>query len=113
MKIELERKVNGARRIRDLNDRLRIHHIGGRIMLTCGVKALEPETVRKIVCALAHFNECNDPYDEHDCAILEVDNISILWKIDYYDEMLTQRSADPADHNITVRTLTVMLVEEY
>ena len=110
-----EQNRNNMQSIRVLNDRLRTRHVGGRIMLTSGVNALDPNTVRAIIRAIAQFtdfNERNDPYDEHDCAILQVDTLNILWKIDYYDETLTHHSPDPADHNVTVRILTIMLVDE-
>lgn len=111
-----EQTANKSACIRVLNDRLRTYHIGGRIMLTSGVNTLEPNTVRKIIRAITQFtdfNERNDPHSEHDCAIMEVNNLSIMWKIDYYDETLTQHSPDPSDPNVTVRILTVMLADEY
>lgn len=116
MQSRKEQNMNNSTYIRVLNDRLRMRHIGGRIMFTSGVKALDPNTVRAIIRAIAQFadfNERNDPYGEHDCAILQVDTLNILWKIDYYDETLTHHSPDPADHNVTVRILTIMLVDEY
>lgn len=102
--------------IRQLNDRLRMKHVGGRIMLTSGIQTLDRAHITNIMNSIAQFsdfNDRNDPYGEHDCATMEVDSASILWKIDYYDETLTQHSPDASDENITVRILTVMLVDEY
>lgn len=116
MQSQKEQNMNNSTYIRVLNDRLRMHHIGGRIMLTSGVNALDPNTVRAIIRAIAQFtdfNERNDPYGEHDCAIVQVYTLNILWKIDYYDETLTRHSPDPADNNVTVRILTIMLADEY
>lgn len=99
-----------------LNDRLRILHLGGRIMTTSGISALGAEAVGNILIAIAGFDAftpANDPYDEHDCAVMEIQGHHVLWKIDYYDETLSQHSPDPADSNITVRVMTVMLAEEY
>ena len=102
--------------IRQLNDRLRMKHVGGRIMLTSGIQTLDRAHITNIMNSIAQFsdfNDRNDPYGEHDCATMEVDSVSILWKIDYYDETLTQHSPDASDENVTVRILTVMLVDEY
>lgn len=102
--------------IQQLNDRLRMKHAGGRIMLTRGIQTLDRAHITNIMNSIAQFsdfNDRNDPYGEHDCATMEVDSVSILWKIDYYDETLTQHSSDASDENITVRILTVMLVDEY
>lgn len=102
--------------IRRLNDLLRCHLIGGRLMITRGIQALDTLSVVKILMAVAAFdafNRNNDPHGEHDRATLEVDGIPVLWKIDYYDETLSFGSENPADPSITTRVLTIMLPEEY
>lgn len=61
-----------------LNDQLRKNHIGGRIMMTQGVSAMGPEAARDILAAIAGFDvftPANDPYGEHDCAVMEIDGI--------------------------------------
>lgn len=98
-----------------LNDQLRVQHVGGRIMITSGISALGQEVAGNILIAIARFDAftpANDPYGEHDCAIMEINGHHVLWKIDYYDETLSH-SPDPADLNVTVRVMTVMLAEEY
>lgn len=65
-----------AAEVRRLNDRLRMTGEGGRIFITRGIQALDPQTVVNILAAVASFdafNRDNDPYGEHDCATLEVE----------------------------------------
>jgi Protein of unknown function (DUF3768) len=102
--------------IRELNDRLRTTGRGGMAVLTDGVAARRPETVATIFAAVrsfADFNPDNDAWGEHDCASLTVDEIRLIWKIDYYDRTLAALSLDPADPKVSVRVLTVMLADEY
>jgi len=113
MTSELEQKTA---RIRALNDALRRDGRGGRIMITAGLEALGSEKlahVLAVVAAFSKFSEDNDPYGEHDCAILAVDDIQVLFKIDYYDRSLTAHSSDPSDPSITERVMTVMVAEKY
>lgn len=84
--------------------------------MTDGVAALDDDIQAKVVEAIRGFDAFtpdNDPYGEHDCAVLEVDDLSIMFKIDYYDLRLSGHSDDPADPPRTKRVLTVMLAEEY
>jgi len=103
-------------RIRELNDRLRTTGRGGMVVMTNGVGALGLETVNAIFTAVVTFtgfNPDNDPWGEHDCAVLTVDGIRVIWKIDYLDRSRRIHSPDPTDPKVTVRVLTVMLAEEY
>jgi hypothetical protein len=43
----------------------------------------------------------------------KVGDLTILWKIDYFDLDLVYRSPDPADGLVTARVMTVMLAHEY
>jgi hypothetical protein len=102
--------------IRALNDRLRIHVVGGRVVVTSGIAALGPETTAEILRVVADFDAFtpdNDPWDEHDCATLTVHGTRVIWKIDYYDLEQQAHSPDPADPKLTVRVLTLMLADEY
>lgn len=104
------------KRIRELNDKLRTQGIGGRIMITQGIKALSPDTFAKIMPTIRQFddfNEGNDPYGEHDCAAVEIEGYRIFWKIDYYDQSMRGGSPDPTDPKVTERVMTIMLTEEY
>jgi hypothetical protein len=102
--------------IRRLNDDLRSRGTGGRVVMTRGLDALGPATVSAVLQAVRGFSEFttdNDPHGEHDCAVLTVDGLQVLWKIDYYDVDLRCHSPDPADPSLTNRVLTIMLAEEY
>ena len=103
-------------RTRELNDHLRKHAHGGVWRVTAGIAALPPETTRQVLKAVAgfsDFNADNDPWGEHDCAVMEVAGERIIWKIDYYDRSQTYLSPDPANPKVTLRVLTVMLGHEY
>jgi len=105
-----------AAKIRALNDRLRTTGRGGMTVITNGVAALGLERVREVFDAVAGFTDFssdNDPWGEHDCAVLTVGTTSVIWKLDYYDRTRRYRSPDPADPKVTVRVLTIMTAEEY
>ena len=102
--------------IRRLNDQLRVEGIGGREVVTSGVAALGILYAYAILAEIAAFDSFtpdNDPYGEHDCALMEIADHQIIWKIDYYDKSCLYGSPDPADPTVTTRVLTVMLAGEY
>ncbi|MBZ9850302.1 DUF3768 domain-containing protein [Mesorhizobium sp. CA14] len=103
-------------RIASLNDSLRRTGQGGRVVLTVGITGLRADVRAEVIAAVARFdefNEDNDPSGEHDCAVIEVDGNTVIWKIDYYDKPMQFGSDDPADPAVTTRVLTIMLSEEY
>ncbi len=105
-----------AARIRELNNQLRCKGTGGRVMITRGIQALGPDGVREVLIAVARFNdfsEDNDPWAEHDCAVLTVNGRRIIFKVDYFDCDLAYHSPDASDPTVTQQVLTVMLSEEY
>jgi Protein of unknown function (DUF3768) len=105
-----------AARIRALNDALRTTGRGGIVLMTEGIAGLGVSTVNEVfkaVAAFDSFNPDNDPWSEHDCALLTVRGIKVLWKIDYYDRTRTYHSPDPACPKLTVRVLTVMRADKY
>jgi hypothetical protein len=105
-----------AARTRELNDQLRCKAVGGRIVMTRGIEALGADGVRNVLIAVATFDdftEDNDPWGEHDCAVLTVEGQRIIFKIDYFDRDLRWHSPDASDPAVTERVLTIMLSEEY
>jgi Protein of unknown function (DUF3768) len=108
--------VEKVGRIRHLNDLLRCKGIGGQVMVTAGLDAMGPEMVAAVLRAIAaftDFNADNDPHGERDCATVKVGDLSIIWKIDYFDQSLNYHSPDPAEPKVTRRVMTVMLSDEY
>lgn len=105
-----------VRLVRMLNDALRRRELGGNVFVTRGVGMLPRQELAAILQAVAcfdDFNEDNDPYGEHDCAVMTVGQHRIIWKIDYYDRALKGFSPDPSNPHLTRRILTVMLASEY
>jgi hypothetical protein len=105
-----------AERIRALNDQLRQSGRGGTFCVTGGVASLEWTRLVRVMDAVVEFDAFgpdNDPRGEHDCAIIEVAGVSVIWKVDYYDLSLIGLSPDPADPSVTRRILTIMLASEY
>ena len=89
--------------------------IPGRILFTPGFCQLEPSLQKEFVSKVKSFNEFpedNDPHGEHDFGEVEINDIKVFWKIDYYDEKYEDGSNDPSDTSRTKRVLTVMLAEE-
>lgn len=105
-----------AERIRALNDALRAHLQGGRVMVTAGVQALGVDAVAATIARIqgfTEFSEDNDPHREHDFGSFELDGTEFFFKIDYYDERMEHGSEDPSDPAKTTRVLTLMLASEY
>ncbi len=105
-----------SKKIAALNDALRRHGTGGKIMMTAGVQALGQAAVSEIIAkirAYDAFTKDNDPWGEHDCALLTVDGNKIMFKVDYYDQSLQYASPDPSDATKTCRVMTILLAEEY
>jgi hypothetical protein len=103
-------------RIRALNDDFRRSFVGGTAVVTVGFEAL-PAKQRGLILGKVRtfdqFNEDNDPHCEHDFGLIEDGDVRCFWKIDYYDTDMELISPDPADPAVTMRLITVMLVDEY
>ena len=102
--------------IKTLNDNFRYSLQGGRVMLTAGIKAKTQDEIAEIlekVRSFDNFTTANDPYGEHDFGSFDYKGQKIFFKIDYYDKNLQYLSEDPADDSKTIRTLTIMLAEDW
>lgn len=103
-----------TKRVVALNDKLRTELVGGRVMFTRGVTALDKRSeILRAIAKFEEFTEDNDPYGEHDFGAICVDGYELFWKIDYYDLSLTFHSPDKSDARVTERVMTIMLAEEY
>ena len=103
-------------KIRQLNDILRKTFIGGRVMLTTGIRAKSAEEQAEILQTVRLFNEftkANDPYGEHDFGRFTHNGESIIFKIDYYNKTYNRMSDDPSNPEITNRVMTIMTGIEY
>ena len=102
--------------IKTLNDNFRKTFIGGRVMLTSGIRAKTQDEIAEIlekVRSFDNFTTANDPYGEHEFGSFDYKGQKIFFKIDYYDKNLQYLSEDPADDSKTIRTLTIMLAEDW
>jgi Protein of unknown function (DUF3768) len=99
--------VNNSQRIRELNDELRQHLLGGLAVMTPGVAALGQQAVQRIVQTISVFDDfchANDPHEEHDFGSFEAEGRTIFFKIDYYDKSLAYHSPDPSDPSVNRHT---------
>lgn len=102
--------------IRKLNDQFRETLIGGTVLITQGVQAMDAETRTVALIKLTGFKDFtpdNDPHGEHDFGAFDVIGTKLFWKIDYYAPDMLHGSEDPADPTKTKRVLTLMLASEY
>ncbi|MGP7794602.1 DUF3768 domain-containing protein [Sphingomonas sp. CLY1604] len=100
-----------------LNDHFRGTGEDGWTFLSAGVAALPISAKDAIIRAVRLFRDFtpdNDPYGEHDCAILTVGKHRITWKIDYRPRAGCHGvDPDVADPRTVRRIMTIMLAEEY
>src|ERR1700734_3378180 len=96
-------------RIRELNDALRSTFVGGAIVITSGVAALDATIRKELLAAVRSFDAFspdNDPHGEHDFGAIKIDGESFFFKIDYYDRSMNWHSPDATDPAVTTRVLT-------
>jgi hypothetical protein len=90
--------------------------LAGRVSQTRGITALpsqDQSAIREKVENFDAFTPDNDPHGECDFGAFEHNGHRTFWKIDYYDQTLTEGSEDPSDPRQTLRVLTIMLASEY
>lgn len=103
-------------RIRKLNDTFRQTLVGGQVMLTSGVAALEDDAKAQVLLAVRQFkdfDEGNDPHGEHDFGSFDVAGEHYFFKLDCYDKEQKYGSEDSSDPEKTTRVLTIMRADEY
>lgn len=108
--------MTSTSRIRELNDLFRKTFIGGRVLVTIGIRESGESFLSAAVEAVQRFENFtpdNDPHEEHDFGSVTVDGRKVFWKIDYYGTDMTSGSPDPSDPHETIRVLTIMLAREW
>ena len=104
--------VNRTERIRELNDELRQHLLGGLAVMTPGIAALGQQAVERIVQTISVFDDfchANDPHEEHDFGAFKAEGRTVFFKIDYYDKNLSNHSPDPSNPAVTERVITIIV----
>lgn len=105
-----------AAEVRRLNDLLRRNGVGGKILVTEGLRRLGNDVVNQIFDEIRKFDDFsadNDPFDEHDFGEIITANEHVFFKIDYYDKSEKFHSPDKSNPEVTTRVMTVMLSSEY
>ena len=100
-------------RIRVLNDNFRSTFVGGRVMVTAGVRSLPLDTNARVLLAVqsfSNFTKDNDPHREHDFGSFEIEGETYFWKIDLYEEPDVK---DSDGEPLVNRVLTIGLIHEY
>lgn len=83
-------------------------------MLRGDVLSLDAKTLAKAIQKVRNYDfpPEDDPFDEHAFACLPNFDITVWWKIDYYDNTLQHAAPDPTDPIKTKRILTIFLPEQ-
>ena len=91
-----ETKSTQTERIRDLNDEVRRNLSEATAVMTCGVAALGPEAVARIVQTIEVYDDfchANDPYEKHDFGSFVADGHTIFWLIGRNKEVIASTTA--------------------
>ncbi len=112
----MQELIHHSRKIAALNDEVRRTLKGGRVETSAGVDKLDIYTqicAYQLVRDSKVFADDNDPYDERDFGGFVIGAHRFIWKIDYLDTDMVEKSADPSNPKITTRILKIMLADEY
>lgn len=104
--------------IGELNDQFRQGDMSlGIYLKTPEVRALtfeQQDELLELVRGSNWFSDnCNEPDYERDFGKVTLDGKGYYWQIEYKDPSLTQASEEPANPNVTKRTMTLMREDEY
>lgn len=103
--------VQRTERIRELNDRLRRQHQGGRVVMTRGVQALPLATLARLLFSIRD-HRFEIACDDASFGRVEVDGHSAVFWIRCWDADLEAQSPDPSDETLTAREMTIALASE-
>ena len=88
----------------------------GIVVVTKGIEDQGPvfkvRALRKIA-AFTDFTVDSDPDGCHEMGVIEVQTLTVWFKIELYDENYEAGSESPADPSRTRRVLTVLFPDEY
>ncbi|AQT47981.1 DUF3768 domain-containing protein [Bartonella choladocola] len=114
--IQYDQNKNVAKVV-ELNDKLRKHGIGGKIHFTSTFYNLPDDLRSKLLKKIRSFDDFdkdNDPYGQHDFAMVEIEDTKAYFKIDYHNkDDVNFGSADPSNPEITHRIMTIGLMSDY
>ncbi len=103
-------------KVAELNDLVRREMKGGKWVRTQGVMATQYDGpgLYAIVARFEDFTEANNPHGERDMGVIQLSDMSIMWKIDVYENAECEYGADePWNPDASYRVLTLLLPEEY
>lgn len=88
----------------------------GQFVMTRGVASLGPDAQLELtrrVAAFDGFNTDSDPQGWHEMGVIEFEDTTVWFKIDFYDVDYQYGSPEPSDPEQTRRVLTLLLPSEY
>lgn len=120
-------RASRATIIAEFNDALRQNITSpgrNRVMITPAIVDLIGDTslfrgfrrraeLLRAIRGFGGFEAGADPYGERDFGSFVFDEVTVFWKIDYYNATLDGGAENAADPQQSVRVLTIMLANEY
>lgn len=113
-------QIKHIAKIQQLNDRLRTTLAGGMIIFTGRLAQMKDgrgvALQHRVLAEVRRFDDWtsgDDPHNEHDFGLVEVDEQRFYFKIDYYDLDLAYLSPDPANPAVTKRVMSIFFAEDY